>query len=116
MVQTQHDKYAAAAQEDRSAHRTRISIPATLRASGSKTFQTVVRDLSLSGYSATSMTRLNPGTACWLTLPGMESHSGQVVWWDNGIVGVAFNTLLSPVILDDLFIRWRTAGLRDYNT
>jgi hypothetical protein len=74
------DRYAFAAQEDRCAPRTRISIPASLRASGGKGFQTVVHDLSLSGFSAMSITRLHPGTICWLTLPGLGSLQAEVVW------------------------------------
>ena len=46
------DPYFAAAQEDRSAPRTRITIPAMLRVSGGRGFQTVVHDLSLSGFCA----------------------------------------------------------------
>ena len=48
-------RYEMAAQEDRSAPRTRIVIPAQLRASGMRSFQTVVNDLSLSGFSATAV-------------------------------------------------------------
>ena len=110
MVHTQQQNYETAAQEDRSAHRVKISVPATLRASGSKGFQTAVRDLSLSGFSATAMTRLHPGTYCWLTLPGMESLAAKVVWWDNGLVGGAFESLLSPLVLDDILTRWRGEG------
>ncbi len=110
MVHTQQQNYENAAQEDRSAHRVKISIPATLRASGAKGYQTAVRDLSLSGFSATSMTRLHPGTYCWLTLPGMESLAAKVVWWDNGLVGAAFETLLSPIVLDAILVRWRGDG------
>ena len=68
--------YAHAAQEDRCAPRTRITIPATLRPSGSRGFQTVVHDLSISGFSAMAINRLHPGTHCWLTLPGLESMHG----------------------------------------
>ncbi|MCB2060228.1 MAG: PilZ domain-containing protein [Novosphingobium sp.] len=99
--------YAVAAQEDRSAPRTRISIPASLRPSGSKGFQTVVRDLSLSGFSATALNRLHPGTVCWITLPGLESMQAQVVWWEEGMVGCAFDKLLSPIIHDNVLSRWR---------
>ena len=106
MVHTQQQNYETAAQEDRSAHRVKISIPATLRASGAKGYQTAVRDLSLSGFSATSMTRLHPGTNCWLTLPGMESLAAKVVWWDNGLVGAAFESLLSPIVLEHILARW----------
>lgn len=109
----QQEKYAAAAQEDRSAHRIRISIPASLRASGSKTFQTAVRDLSLSGFSATAMSFIHPGTLCWLTLPGMDSLPARVVWWDNGLVGGAFEQLISPVVLENLLDRWQGNGYSD---
>ena len=64
------DLYSQAAQEDRSAPRTRISIPGSLRPSGSKGFQTVIHDLSISGFSAMAINRIQPGTFCWLTLPG----------------------------------------------
>lgn len=104
------DRYAVAAQEDRSAPRTRISIPATLRASGSKAFQTVVHDLSLSGFSATAINRLHPGAVCWLTLPNMESMQAQVVWWEGGMVGCAFANLLNPIIHDNIVLRWQGTG------
>lgn len=110
MVHTQQERYETVAQEDRSAPRVRISIPASLRPSGSKGFQTAVRDLSLSGFSATAMTRIHPGTYCWLTLPGMESLAARVVWWDNGLVGCAFEQLLNGAVLDSILDRWRAAG------
>ncbi len=105
------DSYTTAAQEDRSAPRTRISIPATLRLAGSKGFQTVVNDLSLSGFSAMAISRLHPGTICWLTIPGLESQQGEVVWWENGLVGIAFQNLLSPIVHDNLLARFRGDGV-----
>jgi hypothetical protein len=106
MVDTQQERYAAAAQEDRSAVRNRISIPASLRPSGSKSFQTAVRDLSLSGFSATAMSQIAPRTLCWLTLPGQEAIKAKVIWWDNGLVGCAFEQLLEPLELEAVFARW----------
>lgn len=110
MVQSEEERYASAAQEDRSAPRVRISIPGSFRASGSKGFQTSVRDLSLSGFSCTALNRIHPGTYCWLTLPGMESLAAKVVWSESGLVGGAFETLLSPIILDNILTRWRGDG------
>lgn len=106
MVGTEQDKYEFAAQEDRSAPRVKLSIPAGLRPSGGRGFQTVVRDLSMSGFSATAVSRIHTGTRCWLTLPGMESLPAKVVWWDNGLIGCAFENLLSPIILDNIVARW----------
>jgi len=100
------EPYASAAQEDRSAPRKRISIPASLRPSGSKSVQTVLRDISLSGFSAMSIKRLNPDTIVWLTLPGLESLQARVIWWNNNIVGCAFDQLMSPIIFENLIARW----------
>lgn len=106
LIQTR-DPYFTAAQEDRSAPRTRIAIPATLRVSGSRGFQTVVHDLSLSGYCAAAVNRLASGTVCWLTLPGLESLQGEIVWWNASLAGCAFDRMLSPIVLDNILTRWR---------
>lgn len=71
--------FRLAAQEDRCGPRTRLTIPATLRASGGRAFQSVVHDLSISGFSATSINRMHEGHLCWLTLPGLESLQAEVV-------------------------------------
>jgi len=105
-----HGRYDLAAQEDRSAHRTRILIPAQLRASGMRAFQSVVNDLSLSGFSATAGNRMHKGTVCWLTLPGLESLQAEVVWWENGLCGCAFANLLSPIVHDNVLARHRGDG------
>ncbi|QZH74934.1 MAG: PilZ domain-containing protein [Erythrobacter sp.] len=103
-------RYARVAQEDRSAPRTRIMIPAQLRASGSRGFHTVVNDLSLSGFSATAVNRMHPGSICWLTLPGLESLQAEVVWWEGGMAGCAFANLLSPIVHDNVLARYRGDG------
>ena len=103
-------RYDVAAQEDRSAPRTRIMIPAQLRASGARAFQTVVNDLSLSGFSATALNKMHVGSICWLTLPGLESLQAEVVWWENGVAGCAFANLLSPIVHDNILARYRGDG------
>ncbi len=105
------DRYSTVAQEDRSAPRTRIAIPASFRASGGRGFQTVVNDLSLSGFSAMAISRLSPGTICWLTLPGLQSMQAEVVWWENSQVGCAFDQLLNPIIHDNILERWRNEAV-----
>jgi hypothetical protein len=82
-----------------------------LRASGGRAFQTNVQDLSISGFSANSINRMHEGQMCWLTLPGLESLQGQVVWWENCIVGVAFEELLSPIVHDNLLLRYTNTGV-----
>lgn len=105
------NSYSVAAQEDRSAPRTRITIPASLRASGSKSVQTVVHDLSLSGFCASSISRMHPGTVCWLQIPGLESQQAEVIWWNNSQVGCAFHSLLSPIVHDNILARYRNEAV-----
>ncbi len=110
-MQSTDDRYEVAAQEDRCSPRTKLTIPASLRASGGRAFQSVVHDLSISGFSAASINRMHEGQVCWLTLPGLESLQGQVVWWDNCIVGCAFTELLSPIVHDNIIQRYSNAGM-----
>ena len=100
--------YAASSQEDRAGPRAPIAIPARLRPAGGRPVQTMVNDLSLSGFSATSIQRLHPGTICWLTLPGLESMQAEVVWWDRNMCGCAFARLLSPQVYDSIMQRGRS--------
>lgn len=101
------DPYSVAAQEDRCAPRLRVSIPATLRVSGARAFQTVVHDLSLGGFCASAVSRLHPETLCWITLPGLESLQSRVVWWNASLVGCSFSNLLNPVVLENILMRWQ---------
>lgn len=103
--------YGQAAMEDRCAPRQRVSIPASLRPSGSSAFSTVVHDLALGGFCANALRRMHPGNCCWLTLPGMAALQAEVVWWDSGRVGCAFTTLLSPVMHDHILQRHRLPGM-----
>jgi len=102
--------YEYSAQEDRCAPRTRVRVPASLRASGAKGFPTVVQDLSLGGFSATALNRMHQGTICWLTLPGIEPLQAEVAWWQDGLVGCAFANLLSPIVHDNLLARYGSDG------
>ncbi len=104
------DRYALAAQEDRSAPRSRISIAAALRQSGGRSFNTVVHDLSLSGFCAAAINRMHIGAVCWLTLPKLEALQAEVIWWDNSLVGCAFTQLLSPIVHDNVLARCRGSG------
>ena len=101
------DRYEIAAQEDRCSPRTKITIPAQLRASGGRACQTVVHDLSISGFSASAISRMHIGQRCWITLPGLQSLEAQVVWWENSMVGCAFEELLSPIVHDNILTRFQ---------
>ena len=105
------DAYFAAAQEDRSAPRTRLAIPASLRPSGGRGFQTMVRDISTAGFAASAICRMHPGTICWLSMPGLETIQAEVMWWYNSVVGCGFSQMLSPLVVDNLALRWRNEGV-----
>lgn len=104
-------RYSVAAQEDRSAPRTKLAIPASLRVSGQRGFQTIIHDLSLSGFCAAAVNRVHPGTVCWLNIPGLEGQQCEVVWWNNSLVGCAFSNLLNPIIHDNILARFRGDGV-----
>ena len=72
----------------------------------SRAFQTVVHDLSVSGFSAAALNRMHEGQLCWLTMPGLESLQAQVVWWEKSMVGCAFSELLSPLVHDSILARF----------
>ena len=108
---TARSRYEVVSQEDRCAPRTRIAIPAMLRPSGGRSFHTQVLDLSLGGFSAQCVNRMHPGSLTWLTLPGLESLQGEVVWWQDNIVGCAFQNLLSPIVHDNILARFRGDGV-----
>ena len=105
------DHYTIAAQEDRCGPRARFTIPGQLRPSGGRAFHTAVHDLSISGFSATAVHRMHEGQMCWLTLPGLESLQGQVVWWEDCQAGCAFTQLLSPIVHETILARYSGEGV-----
>ena len=100
------DRYLVAAQEDRCAPRTSLSIPASLRPSGDKGFATTVRDLSLGGFSCEALSRMRPGALAWLTLPGLAALQAEVIWNHDGMVGCAFANLLNPAVFETVVKRY----------
>lgn len=69
-----------------------------------------MRDLSLAGFSATAMSAIPPRTMCWLTFPESEPRQAKVVWWENGVVGCAFEQLLEQPELEAMLARWNGDG------
>jgi len=102
--------YEHASQEDRSAPRMRVHIAAVLRPAGGRPFETIVRDLSVGGFTATSSARLEAHNFCWLTIPGFAPIQCEVVWWEAGVVGAAFATLLERDLFDQVVAQHRNSG------
>ena len=103
--------YEHASQEDRSAPRMRVHIAASLRPAGARGFDTIVRDLSLGGFTATSPARLEEHNFCWLKIPGFETIQAEVVWWEAGLVGAAFASLITREMFDAIVAQQRDTGL-----
>ena len=99
-------RYEDAVQEDRSAPRTRLNIPATMRPSGSPGFTVVIKDLSLSGVACEALTGMKSGTRVWLTLPGLSALQAEIMWNDGTMVGCAFTQLLNPAVLENILARF----------
>ena len=97
------DRYAAAAQEDRSAPRTRVSLAATLDLAGEDPRPVTLHDISLTGFSVTATDRLAKNTRCWLTIPDVGRFEALSVWWEPGRgAGFALEQLLDSTVLDEV--------------
>lgn len=99
-------RYEDAAQEDRSAPRIKLKIPAQMRPSGSPAFSVIVRDLSLSGVACEALTGMSAGTRVWLTLPGLSALQAKIVWNDGTLVGCEFDTLLNVAVMENVLARF----------
>ena len=99
-------RYEDAAQEDRSAPRIRLNIPASMRPSGSTGFSVIVKDLSLSGVACEALTGMSAGTRVWLTLPGLAALQAKIVWNDGTMVGCEFDTLLNAAVHENILARF----------
>ena len=99
-------RYQTAAQEDRCAPRMPITIPGKLRASGDRAIPVEVTDLSLAGFACEALTRMPPGTVCWLTLPGLGSLQAEIAWNNRVMIGCSFVNMLSQPVLDSLLARY----------
>ncbi len=99
-------RYEDAAQEDRSAPRVKLHIPASMRPSGSPGFSVIVKDLSLSGVACEALTGMSAGTRVWLTLPGLAALQAKIVWNDGTIVGCEFDSLLNAAVHQNILARF----------
>jgi PilZ domain len=99
-------RYEDAAQEDRSAPRVRLKIPAQMRPSGSPGFSVIIKDLSLSGVACEALTGMGSGTRVWLTLPGLNALQAKIVWNDGTMVGCEFDTLLNVAVMENILARF----------
>jgi len=104
------DRYDAVDFESRISPRKRLAIPVKVRIEGAKAQPSKLRDLSLSGFSASTMHRVAIGSVCWLTLPAREAMPARVVWCDHGLVGCVFDKAIGTVTYNAILERWEAQG------
>ncbi len=92
--------YAKAAEQNRCAPRTQVSIPAKLRRVGSAAFNVSVCDLANAGFACVAVSSVKPGTMCWLTLPGLAGLQAEVIWNDGTTIGCAFACFMNQGVVD----------------
>ncbi len=93
--------------EDRCSPRVEVHIAAQLRPSGARSFNVVVKDISMAGFSCEAVTTMRPGARCFLALPGMESQLAEVAWNNGIIVGCSFSNLIHPTVIERIVERYR---------
>ena len=67
-----------------------------------------VSDLTSTSARISTMESIKPGTALWLTLPGLEARHVVVEWSAGFTAGLRFDAPLHPAVLDAV-IEGRTA-------
>lgn len=87
--------------ERRRAARTALHLDATLR-DGSRKAPARVIDISTRGCRIECSTVVADGSWVWLSLPGLESQRGRVVWHCEEYIGLEFETALSDAVFDRL--------------
>jgi hypothetical protein len=69
----------------------------------------MLKDLSLTGFSASAITAIPVDTTCSLTISGREPMEARVVWWRGGLVGCVFAEPIGRVAYDVILERWGQA-------
>src|SRR5688572_19466767 len=88
--------------ERRRAPRLAISLAASLRQRSRPAFSVGLVDLSPLGCRLELSSDLEPGTAVWLKLPGLEARYSRVAWCKSGFAGIAFEDPLHEAVIDCL--------------
>lgn len=91
-------------EENRQALRKSVKMKAHLRDRGQTRFEIAVTDLSMSGFRAETSFTLWPGTAVWLTIPGLAPLEAVVAWREKFRYGCAFAKPLHPAVFDHIII------------
>lgn len=86
--------------DNRRALRQGVKLPAKLRDRTGARFNIEVVDLSVTGFRAEVVHTLHPGTAVWITIPGLAGLEAEVAWQRQEHVGCSFLQPLHAAVFD----------------
>lgn len=109
MENSDDESSSAAGIEARGAPRKRLAIGAVLNPDRGKRIKTTLRDLSLTGFSASMLFPYPVDTRCSLTLPGRAPMAARVVWAKGGLIGCAFDRPIAQVTYDAILEQWQAS-------
>lgn len=109
---TQRSRYTLPEPENRAAPRKRLAIEVQVQFAGEEPLPTKLRDLSISGFSASTPVRMPAASLCLLTLPGRAPMEAKVVWCEGGLVGCAFTKPMGEITYDAIMEQWEAHARR----
>ena len=89
--------------DERGAERYRLLLPAAAEKPGSGVIETIVHDLSTSGFLIETQAPLGVGSEILLDVPGAGSVAAEVAWASGSFFGGQFRTPLSPAAVTAAF-------------
>lgn len=95
--------------ERRDGTRAGVTIEADIRKTGRTPFKVYVRDLSMTGCRAETLTKTIPGDRIWLTLPGFNAIEATIRWSNSRGCGIQWAMPLHPSVFDHIRQRYPDA-------
>lgn len=88
--------------DNRQKPRVPLRMNARLRDRHSNSYDVRVLDISVSGFRAEALYKIDADQIVWLTIPGMQGLEAEVTWNRGGVIGCRFKQPLHPAVLDHL--------------
>lgn len=79
-----------------------VSLDASLGLGGLARTLCKVLDISIHGARLQSYSALTRGSTIWLTIPGVGSVAGDIMWADDFLAGCQFHRPLDPEVIETL--------------
>lgn len=87
----------SSAEDKRVARRSKLFMRANLRVRGlDLEYALTIKDISSTGLRAASSVSLSHGTRVEIDLPNIGWTAGEIVWQNNGAIGIRFAAIIQP--------------------